>query len=194
MARTKRATPARDGLLGAAGELFYADGIRATGVDAIAERSGVALMTLYNHFGSKDELVVAYLRARSERFCRWLEDELAGLAGDPEERVLGIFDVVAVWVGRPGFRGCPFVNATIELPDAAHPAHAVVVAHKRTVRELIRRHVEAAGFEHAERLAGYLMLIVEGAQVAALLEPGGAAAARARGIAAALLESQRGPR
>jgi AcrR family transcriptional regulator len=185
--RTKTPTPAREELLRASGDLFYDEGIKAAGVDAIAQRSGVALMTLYNHFGSKDELVVAYLRRRSERFRRWLEDELAALGGSAEERILGIFDVLAAWVGRPGYRGCPFVNATVELPDAGHPARAVVAEHKRAVRELVRRHLGTCGVAEADQLATQLMLVIEGVQVTAMLEPKGGAAECAREIAAALL-------
>lgn len=185
--RTKSPTPAREELLRAAGDLFYDEGIKAAGVDAIAQRSGVALMTLYNHFGSKDELVVAYLHRRGERFRGWLENELAALEGSTEERILGIFDVVAAWVGRPGYRGCPFVNATVELPDARHPARAAVAEHKRAVRELVRRHVSACGVAEADRLTAQLMLVIEGAQVTAVLDPQAGAAERAREIAAALL-------
>lgn len=187
MARTKKATPARRELLQAAGELFYGEGIRAVGVDAIASRSGVALMTLYNHFGSKDELVAAYLRERSHRFCRWLESELAELSGTPEERVLGLFDVLADHLAAPRFRGCAFVNATLEFPDRSHPVHTVIAEHKHAVREIIARHVDNAGFQDHEVLAAQLMVVIEGLQVTALLESAAEALERARAIVAALI-------
>lgn len=190
MARTKKPTAARKELLRTAGDLFYGEGIRAVGVDAITSRSGVALMTLYNHFGSKDELVVAYLRERSERFREWLQAQLAELAGPPNDRVLGIVDALAGYLGAPRFRGCAFVNATVEFPDRGHPVHTVVAEHKRAVRGILAQHVEDAGFENPDVLAAQLMVVIEGLQVTALLDSTTEATERARAIVVALVSQQ----
>ena len=186
MARTRKPTPARRQLLKSAHELFYAEGIRAVGVHAITERSGVALMTLYNHFGSKDELVVAYLRERSDRFREWLQAQLADLGGTADDRLLGIVDVFADYLAAPRFRGCAFVNATVEFPDRDHPVHTVVAEHKRAVRGILARHVDGAGFENPDVLAAHVMVVIEGLQVTALLESTAEATERARAIVVAL--------
>jgi AcrR family transcriptional regulator len=187
MARTKKPTPARKELLQTANDLFYADGIRAVGVNTITSRSGVALMTLYNHFGSKDELVVTYLRERSDRFREWLHARLAELAGTPNDRVLGVIDAFADDLAAPRFRGCAFVNATVEFPDRDHPVHTVVAEHKRAVREILARHVDDAGFENPDMLAAQLMVVIEGLQVTALLDSAAQATERARAIVIALV-------
>lgn len=187
MARTKKPTPARKELLRTAGDLFYGEGIRAVGVDAITSRSGVALMTLYNHFGSKDELVIAYLRERSDRFGEWLQAQLAELDGSANDRLLGIVDTFADHLAAPRFRGCAFVNAMVEFPDRDHPVHTVIADHKRAVRGIIAQHVEDVGFENSDVLAAQLMVVIEGLQVTALLDSAAEATERARAIVVALV-------
>src|SRR6516225_2910212 len=106
-------TPARDRLLAAADELFYKEGIHTVGIDRVLEKAGVAKASLYSTFGSKEELVHAYLQLRAERRQRRISERLARL-DDPRERVLAVFDVLGDAAAEPGYRGCAFVNASAE--------------------------------------------------------------------------------
>ena len=152
----------RERILAVADELFYREGIRAVGVDTIIERAGVAKMTLYYHFASKDELVVAYLGERNRRFWTWFEKSI-GDAGSPRAQLDALFAALARSVARPAFRGCPFLNLATELPDPGHPGRAVVEAHKRAVLDRLRELAEGAGARDPECLASQLLLLMEGA-------------------------------
>ena len=115
---------ARERILATAYDLFCHHGIRAVGVDTIIEQSGVAKMTLYRHFRSKDELVLAVLERREELWTRqWLQAAINRRATDPGERLLAIFDVFDGWFRRRSFEGCLFINALIEIDDRKHPVH-----------------------------------------------------------------------
>lgn len=117
-------TDARSRILEAAYELFSRQGIRAVGIDAIIRRSGVARMTLYRNFGSKDELVLAFLERREQRWTRdWLQQEAERRAADPAERLLAIFDVFDDWFRHDDFEGCSFINVLLETTDQIGRAH-----------------------------------------------------------------------
>src|SRR5689334_19509381 len=115
------ATRARERLLDAAEELFYADGIRAVGLERILTVSGVGRASFYRHFAGKEELVVAVLRRRDERWRQWLAERVAELGGHP----LAVFDVIAEGFGRQDFRGCAFINSMVESADPDSPIHQV---------------------------------------------------------------------
>lgn len=174
----ERLTPGARRILEVASELFYRRGIHAVGVDTIAAESGVTKRTLYDRFGSKDELVAAYLRARDRRWRELVRDALAAET-DPVRRALAPFEVLDGWLA-PGSRGCAFVNAHAELPDPAHPGREVVAAEKRWLREQFRTALAEAGAADPDALALQLLLLHEGALVAfsAADEPGAARAAR----------------
>ena len=177
--------PARERVLAAAAELFYRDGVRATGIDSVIARAGVAKQSFYNHFPSKDDLVVAWLRATSDAWLAWLRAGLSRRRA-PRERLLAVFDLLDEWMGQPGFRGCPFLNSAHELADLAHPARAEVRRHKAAVRAVL---VELAGpvaGADAAGLADELALLLEGAIVAAVVR-GGRPAREARRAAERLL-------
>jgi AcrR family transcriptional regulator len=157
---------ARDRILEAAACLFYQDGIHAIGVDTIIAESGVAKMTLYRHFPSKDDLIAAYLERSNERFWAWLEAEMAE-APDPRGKLLRAFGALGRQATSPGCRGCGFQGAAAEFPDPAHPAHRVAVAHKRQVLERFTALGRQAKLRTPERLAEQLLLLMDGAWVAA---------------------------
>ncbi|WAP55362.1 TetR/AcrR family transcriptional regulator [Streptomyces sp. S465] len=163
--RTQREalTPAARRVLDAAAELFYGQGINAVGVDLIAKRAGVTKKTLYERFGSKEALVAAYLRERDERWRAWLTAEVE--KSPPAERVLATFDALAAWMRRENPRGCGFVNAAAELPDADHPARQVVAGQKRWLRTYLWQLCEEAGVAAPDELADELLLLHEGATV-----------------------------
>jgi len=165
-------------LLDAAERLFYARGIGAVGVDLVAEEAGVTKRTLYQRFGSKGDLVAAYLRRRAHR---WQVDLLDALAPVPtDERALAAYDVAARWAAANP-RGCAFVNAWAELDDPTHPGAAVVQEEKRWTRDL---------FHHLagdEATGDRLHLLHEGAQVTATTLGDPDAFVRAREVAGVLL-------
>jgi AcrR family transcriptional regulator len=116
-----RTTDARERIMATAYTLFCRHGIRAVGVDTIIEQSGVAKMTMYRHFHSKDELVLAVLERRERLWTRdWLEGDVSRRAAAPGERMLAIFDVFDEWFHRRSFEGCLFVNALLEIDDRRH--------------------------------------------------------------------------
>ncbi|MGN7149910.1 TetR/AcrR family transcriptional regulator [Arthrobacter sp. SAFR-179] len=185
--------PARQLLLEAAARLFYANGVGATGIDAITAEAGVAKKSLYNNFRSKADLVAAYLEARHGE---WLELYRRRLetAGTPREEVLAVFDAYldhANFVYRHGFRGCGLLNAAAELP-AGDPGREAVRRHKEQVQELLSQHV--AGLlpgreELSPGLAAHLAFLLEGAMARAGLEGHDAPLRDARSIAGQLLDA-----
>ena len=157
--------PPRERILKAADELFYRQGIRAVGVDAIAEAAGTNKMTLYRHFPSKDDLVAEYLRQKAKRVeALWGRLE-AENPGDPLAQLHGWVKHVAEDVICRGSRGCAHANAAVELVDKEHPARPVIEAFKRAQRERLTKLCRAAGLSDPELLASELHLVLEGARV-----------------------------
>lgn len=182
-------SPAAERILEAASELFYGEGIRAVGVDTIVERADVAKVTLYKNFGSKDGLVAAYLRAREERWRRWLEEGVEHRGGSPKDRLLSTFDALEEWMECESPRGCAFINAAVELVDPAHPALAVIQEEKRWMREYLADLAADAGADEPEELAEHLLMLHEGATVTAAMQTIGDPIRKAKRTAAALIES-----
>jgi AcrR family transcriptional regulator len=179
---------ARERLVNAAYELFSHNGVQAVGVDAIIERSGVARQTMYRHFASKQDLVLAFLERREELWTRkWLEAEVVSRATDPRERLLSIFDVFDGWFRSPDFEGCSFINVMLEHPDAKHPVHRAAAAYLAGIRHFIEGLARQAGIPDAEGFARQWHILMKGSIVAAG-EGDQEAAMRARSVAAGLLE------
>ncbi|HKE69834.1 MAG TPA: helix-turn-helix domain-containing protein [Nocardioidaceae bacterium] len=161
-----RWTPTAERILRVASELFYARGIRAVGVDTIAEAAGTTKKTLYDRFGSKDRLVAAYLEARDARWRAFLEAHLEQHGPDPEARLLAVFDATEIWQERNARRGCSVINAGAELVDPDHPARRLLAPQKLWLRDLLLDLAGAAGLREPEHLADQLLLVHEGALVA----------------------------
>lgn len=189
--KTKPKVPASERVLRAASEMFYRQGIRAVGVDAIAAEADVTKKTLYEKFGSKGELVAAYLRDRDERWRSWLVEVVERRGGSAKERLLSTFDALGEWQERGNVRGCGFVNATVELTDAAHPAREVVMQQKRWLRGYLAKLADEAGAEDSEDLAECLLILHEGANVVNSLGTSTDAAQKARQAAATLVADLR---
>jgi len=178
---------ARERLLSAAYELFAHNGVQATGVDAIIERSGVARQTMYRHFGSKQELVLAFLERRERRWTRgWLQAETRRRSEDPRERLLTIFDVFDEWFRAPGFEGCSFINVMLEHPDEDHPLHRACATYLAGIRGFLEELARHAGIADAESFAHQWHILMKGSIVAAG-EGDRDAALRAQRIAKLLL-------
>ena len=156
--------PPRERILAAARELFYRHGIRAVGVESIAEAAGTNKMTLYRHFSSKDELVAACLaQVAQEDEARW-QTLSAAHPGDAKGHLLGWLMQLREKMMAAGERGCPFANAAVELPDKEHPARRIIEAHKLHRRDSIVA-LCSGDFSEAERLADEIFLLIEGANV-----------------------------
>ena len=182
----KAAASARERLLAAADELFYEEGVHTVGIDRVIERAGVAKASLYNTFGSKDELIRCYLRERHEdkrdRIMRGLERY-----GSPREKLLGVYEIQAEAVADPKFRGCAFVNASAEAAPGG-PAEDVSAEHRGWLRALFVDLAEAAGAADAEALAGRLVLLYDGATIGARMDRDAAAPLAARAVAEVLID------
>lgn len=175
----------RDMIVEEASRLFYQRGT-GLGVDTLIDEIGVAKMTLYKHFPTKDDLILACLRFVDARYRDRLRSGLAD--DDPAaERVLGIFDSLRDWFATPSFRGCAFVNATVELADPQHPAHQAVLEHKTSTREWVAELVTECGVADPQFVARQIVQLMEGAITTAMLEQDPTAADVARASAAQVL-------
>jgi AcrR family transcriptional regulator len=180
----------RDRILETAYELFSAHGTRAVGVDRIIAEAGTAKMTLYRNFASKDELIVAFLAAREERWTRgWLQAEVERRAETAQERLLAIFDVFGEWFARDDFEGCSFINVMLELTDRDDPGRVASVRHLSVIREFLAGLAEEAGVEDPAAFAHQWHILMKGSIVAAA-EGDTSAAARAQELGALLLASR----
>lgn len=179
-----RMTPGARRVLEAAERLFYEHGIHAVGVDLIAAEAGVTKKTLYDRFGSKEQIVVEYLAGRDERWRELLAGRLEAASGQPPAaRVLAVFEASRAWAAEYGAKGCSMINAHAEISDPVHPAYPVITGQKRWMLDLFTRlaretgavgkvgkvgkvgEVGATGEAGADRLARTLMLLHEGALV-----------------------------
>jgi AcrR family transcriptional regulator len=192
-APTKRraGTPnGRERILEAAYRLFSRYGIRAVGVDAIIAEAGVAKMTLYRNFASKDELVLAFMELREDRWTQnWLQQEVMNRASAPAERLLAIFDVFGEWFVLDDFEGCTFINVLLEYEDREDPVRRASVRHLANIRGFLRDQATAAGANDADELSRQWHILMKGSIVAAA-EGDHEAARRARGMGVLLLEHQ----
>jgi AcrR family transcriptional regulator len=181
----------RDDLVRTAIEVFAECGFHAAGIDLLLDRAGVSKKTLYNHFASKDELVVAALETYGEEFLRALVAEVGALQTTPTSRLLAVFDVADRWFASDGFHGCLFINAVGEFSAQESPVRAAAERFKRRVRDYLLELVTAVGVRDGEGLADELALLLEGAIVTAQVSAASGAAATARKAAATLVESSR---
>jgi AcrR family transcriptional regulator len=180
--------PAPERLLEVAGELFYGEGINTVGVDRIAAEADASKATLYAHYGNKDGLVAAYLDRRTAETREELLEHLKG-DGDTRQKLLRIFDSLAAWYEEDDFRGCHFINAGSELTDPAHPAAEVGRRHRAWVKALFEKLGEELGARDPAVLAAQLLMIYDGATIAADLDRYADAARAARAAAESLIDS-----
>jgi AcrR family transcriptional regulator len=179
---------ARERLVTAAYELFARQGVQAVGVDAIIERSGVARQTMYRHFGSKQNLVLAFLARREEVWTYgWLAAEVRRRTDDPHERLLTIFEVFDEWFRTPEFEGCSFINVMLEHPDGQHPLHRAAAEYLANIREFLSGLATEAGIDDPEGFARRWHILMKGSIVSAG-EGDRDAALRARRLGTLLLD------
>jgi AcrR family transcriptional regulator len=163
----------RQRILDTACTLFYQCGVRAVGVDLVVEKAGVAKTSLYRHFGTKDDLIAAFLeREDADFWATW--DRIAGQHADDAAAEL---DAHLGWigerVGRPNYRGCPQINVAAEFPDIDHPARKIAATHKLEMRQRLTGIARRLGVARPDELAGQLSLLINGAFVSSqIFQPG----------------------
>jgi AcrR family transcriptional regulator len=182
------ASKKRDHLVNVASDLFYQNGYHATGIDTILAEAGVAKMTMYHHFKSKDELILAALEKQDERWREWFVGEVERRAKSPVGRLLAMFDALEETFQREDFRGCPFIKATSEYPSLNHPIHQIAAEHQRSVHAYVRELAHAAGAENPDALASKLCLLMGGAIATAQVSGRWEAARQAREVGRTLVE------
>ncbi len=183
----------KDHLVQTALDLFDRDGFTATGIDKILAAAGVAKMTLYNNFKSKDQLIVATLQSRDLAWRAWFEKTVEDLSdgATPPARLTALFDALEAWFNQRGFRGCLFQKASAEFPARKGPIRAAILDHKMQVFAFVRDLCEAAGAADPIVLAGELYLLMEGAIVSAQVTGDKTAALRARQAAEGIISAAR---
>lgn len=157
----------RDHLLETAWRLFYRDGYHAVGIDTILAEAGVAKMTLYNHFSSKEDLIVAVLERRHHEFEASLNAAIEAAGKAPLKRLLAVFDWLEDWIKSPSFNGCAFIRAVGEYPQPDERPHQVSAQHKASLIDLLTRLAKEAGAYEPTSIGRQLALLMEGAIVTA---------------------------
>jgi len=181
-------SPKRDHLMATAFRLFYRDGYRAVGIDTLLAEAGVAKMTLYNHFPSKEDLIVAVLNERSTALQQALDTALSEAGRTPSRQLLAVFDGLKQWFESDEFKGCAFIRALSEYPDPDHPIHQAAWAYKRATNERIRTIAKNAAAKNPAAVADTISLLVDGAIVAAHATGSAEPATQARAAAISLLK------
>jgi len=159
----------RDELVQKALQAFYQNGFHATGMDMLVAETGISKTSMYKHFRTKEELILAVLRLRDERFRNWLYRRMEELADTPRDQLIAMFDALDEWFGEAGYKGCMFIKASSEYQDAAHPIHKQSADHKRMLETHMVALAEQAGLSNPGTLARQLLLLKEGAIVTAHL-------------------------
>lgn len=187
----------RQKILDVAGNLFFRQGYRAVGVDTIVKETGMAKMTLYRHFASKDDLIVAYLEQVDRVMQEWLDQATEPHGGIPREELVAIFEALQKLVQSPQCYGCAFMITSAEFPELESPGHKVALAHKQSVRARFEHLARQAGARRPDRLADQLLLLMDGAFAAVRMfgieNPGVNVAEAARMLIDAHLEPEPNP-
>lgn len=180
----------RDHILQTASELFYRQGIKATGVDAIVKATGVAKMSLYKYFPSKDELVLAHLRKSGETLTARILAGIEARTGDPQRQLLAIFEIFDEFMGNPEFRGCPFINASAEFAEEGGPMQRASAEFYQNFISLMADLAQKAGIADAEKLAKQLAMLIAGAIVSEQMQRHSGAMRTAYAAAEDLIDKQ----
>jgi AcrR family transcriptional regulator len=161
----KKEIAPKDKVFQTASRLFYQNGYRAIGVDTLAAESGIGKMTLYRHYPSKDDLIVAYLKDSDELFWSNFE-EITKDSSTARAKLLAFFESLQEYVSTPACYGCPFLNVATEYPETDYPGHQVAIEHKQSVRVRFRQLAKEAGAKKPDVLADQLFLLMDGAYMA----------------------------
>lgn len=182
MSQNKRAELIRKALL-----LFYRNGFHATGMDLVAKETGVSKTSIYKHFRTKEELILAVLRLRDENFRNWLFRRMEDLADTPKGQLLAMFDALEEWFLDDGFKGCMFIKASAEFQEPDDAINAQAYAHKRLLVDHLEELGSQAKLENPYGVARQLLMLKEGAIVIAAMSHSEISAQEAKAIAKLLL-------
>ena len=184
------ATNRRDQLLETATELFYRNGCHTIGIDRVLAEAGVAKMTLYKHFKSKENLVLAAAERFNEKLREEFEEAVERDNLPARERLLTIFHFMEHWGRREDFCGCPSINLAVQYPDREHPIHRAAAEHKRARIDYVTRLAREAGARDPEQLGEQLVLLIEGTTVTLQVTGDTSLITRARQAAGKLIDAQ----
>lgn len=179
----------REKILATATNLFESRGIQASGVDTIIAEAGIAKATLYKHYPSKNLLITAYLRDKSDRFYEWLNSRLISKKANSVDILISLCELVEQWIMTPEFHGLPFHIASIEFPDPAHPINQYSAVLATELQGYLSKIAAAAGANDPEALGQQLTILFEGAALVERLSPGIGAAKRAKNAAITLIRA-----
>jgi len=179
----------RDRILSTASKLFYKNGVHSVGVDLVVAESGIAKTSLYRHFGNKDSLVAAFLKAEDADFWRQWDAIAERHPSDPQGELEAYLDWMDVRLKRPGYRGCPQLNVVAELADARHPARRIAIRHKERMRERLTDIAARMKLTDPEAVGSQLALAFDGAFMSAPLGTGDRMAITLRQTINALLRA-----
>lgn len=185
------ATQMRERILGVASELFSTRGINATSVDTIVAEAGIAKVTLYKYFKSKEQLILEYLRRYDDRLWKKLSEVSSNRDASPTSRLSELVDAAMEWIADPEFKGFAFINASVEFPQLESPVHQTSIEFAQTLRNTLATLAKESGIRNADALALQLSLVIEGAAITERTQRGSGAVEHARSMAKILIESAR---
>ncbi|MBU3735480.1 MAG: TetR/AcrR family transcriptional regulator [Methylobacterium sp.] len=182
-------TSMREHILGVAAQLFSSRGINATSVDTIVAEAGIAKVTLYKYFKSKEQLIVEYLRQYDDKLWKRLSEVAKQSDSEPGARLAGLVDASLDWIADEEFKGFAFINATVEFPQLESTVHRTSVEFAQTLRNTLAELAREAGFKKPEALALQLALVIEGAAITETTQRGSGAVEHARELADIIIKS-----
>tara|TARA_R110000772_G_scaffold10686_3_gene33971 strand:- start:705 stop:1268 length:564 start_codon:yes stop_codon:yes gene_type:complete len=159
----------RDELVQKALKAFYRNGFNATGMDMLVKETGISKTSMYKHFRTKEDLILAVLRLRDEQFRNWLYRRMEELADTPQQQLIAMFDALEEWFAEAGYKGCMFIKASSEFQEHSNPIHKQSAEHKRMLESHITKLAEKSGLAEPGKIARQLLLLKEGAIVTAHL-------------------------
>lgn len=182
-------TQMREYILGVASEMFSTRGINATSVDTIVAEAGIAKVTLYKYFKSKEQLILEYLRQYDARLWNRLTERIAARGTTPVERLRALVSGIMDWIADPEFKGFAFVNASVEFPQSENPVHQTSLEFAQTLRNSLAAMARDAGMKNPDTLALQLALVIEGAAITENMQRGAGAVEHAKQMADILIEA-----
>jgi len=182
----------REKIVTTAVELFYSRGVNNVGIDEIIARSGVAKMSLYNHFKSKDELVIAYLEQINAQWIPMMRQKVDQLTSSPQKRLLAFFDALEEWMRSKEFRGCPYINTTAEIANINHPVAKKCLSFKQGMSDYIEELVKQAGVSKPKEITSQIVLLIDGSIVRTLMTKNADHAKQAKKACMVLIDQAKG--
>ena len=151
-------------------ELFYQQGINCVGVDRIIEEAGIAKMTFFKHFPTKKDLILEFLKVRDERYLNWVDTQVKAITTNEAKQLEACLEVMAKWFQLDDFRGCAFINTTVEVGPGDNQEKLICVSHKNSLSQYLTQLATQAGYKNPEALADLLVIVIDGATIRAQMD------------------------